>query len=52
MPCQTVSNKLEVFNLPTEFENIRKLEKFLIANCILFKKLGKDYRNYLQYTSR
>ena len=28
MPCQAVSNKLELYNLPTEFESIRKLERF------------------------
>ena len=26
-PCQSVSNKLEVFDLPTEFQSIRKLER-------------------------
>ena len=40
MPCQAVSNKLKLYNLPTEFESIRKLEKVLIAKCILFKKVA------------
>ena len=40
MPCQAVSNKLEVYNFPTVFESVRKLEKVIIAKCILFKKLG------------
>ena len=26
MPCKTVPNKLDVFNLPTEIETIRKLQ--------------------------
>ena len=33
-----VSNKLEVFDLPVQFQSIRKLEKVLIAKCLLFKK--------------
>ena len=32
--------KLELYNLPTEFESIRKLEKLLIAKRILFKKVA------------
>ena len=60
VPCQSVSNMLEVHSLPTEFENIRKLEKVLIAKRLLFKKvaiipcgqMGKSYRNYLQHNSR
>ena len=40
MPCQAVSNKLEGYNLTTEIENIRKLEKILIAKRILFKKVA------------
>ena len=40
MPYQSVSNKLEVYKLPKEFESIRKLEKFLIAKCILFKNVA------------
>ena len=60
MPCQSVSNMLEVHSLPTEFENIRKLEKVLIAKRLLFKKvaimpcgqMGKSSRNYLQHNSR
>ena len=40
MPCQAVSNKLELYNLSTEFWSIRKLEKVLIAKRILFKKIA------------
>ena len=36
--CQAVSNKLEVFDLPVEFQSIWKLEKVLITKCLLFKK--------------
>ena len=39
VPCQAVSNKLEVFNLPEEFQIICKL-KVLIGKCILFKKVA------------
>ena len=38
IPCQSVANKLEVFDLPTEFQSIRKLERVLIAKHIIFKK--------------
>ena len=38
IPCRSVSNTLEVFDLPTEFQNIRKPERVLIAKRILFKK--------------
>ena len=38
MSCQAVSNMLEVWNVPTEFENMHNLEKFLIAKHMLFKK--------------
>ena len=38
IPCQSVSNKLEVFDLPTEFQSISKLERVLIAEHIIFKK--------------
>ena len=34
MPCRTVSNKEEVYNLPTEFESIHKLK------IISFKKVA------------
>ena len=39
VPCQVVSNKLEVFDLPVKFQSIRKLEKVLIAKLLLFKKV-------------
>ena len=37
--CQVVPNKLEVFDLPVEFQSIRKLEMVLIAKRLLFKKV-------------
>lgn len=39
MPFQAISNKLEVYNFPTDFESIGKLEKVLIEKRILFKKV-------------
>ena len=39
VPCQSVSNKLEVYNFPSHFCGIRKLEKVLIAKRLLFKKI-------------
>ena len=39
IPSQSVSNKLEVFDLPTEFQSIRKLERVLIAKRVLFKRI-------------
>ena len=39
IPCQLVSNKLEVFDLTAEFQIIWKLGRVLIAKHILFKKI-------------
>ena len=39
VPCQSVSNKLEVYNFPSHFRGIRKLEKVSIAKRLLFKKI-------------
>ena len=39
VPCQSVSNKLDVYNFPSHFCGIRKLEKVLIAKRLLFKKI-------------
>ena len=39
VPCQSVSNKLEVYNFPSHFRGIQKLEKVLIAKRLLFKKI-------------
>ena len=38
IPCQAVSNKLDITFLPKEFESIYKLEKVLVSRRILFKK--------------
>ena len=37
--CQSVSNKLEVYNSPSHFCGIWKLEKVLTAKRLLFKKI-------------
>ena len=38
VPCQSVSNNLEVYNFPSHFRGIWKLEKVLIAKRLLFRK--------------
>ena len=37
IPCQSVSNKLEVFQLPSDLKNVGRLERILIARRILKK---------------
>ena len=37
--AQTVSNNLQIFELPSRFRDLRKLEKFIIARRLLFKKV-------------
>ena len=44
VPCQAVSNKLEVFDLLVEFQSIRKLEKVLIAKLIFLKNVYVSLR--------
>ena len=39
VPYQAVANRLEVFDLPVEFQTIRKLEKVLIVKRLLLKKV-------------
>ena len=39
IPCQPVSNKLSVEQLPSEFRNLERLETVLVARRILFKKI-------------
>ena len=39
VPYQSVSSKLEVYNFPSDFCGIPKLEKVLIAKRLLFKKV-------------
>ena len=39
IPCQSVSNKLQIFQLPSELRNVRRLERILIARRIVFKKV-------------
>ena len=39
IPCQAVSNKLDITFLPKEFESIHKLERVLVSRSILFKKV-------------
>ena len=38
-PCEPVRDRLEIYELPEDLKNIRRLEKVLIALRILFKKL-------------
>ena len=37
--AQTASNNLQIFELPSRFRDLRKLEKFIIARRLLFKKV-------------
>ena len=39
VPCQAVLNKLQIFDLPKDYPDIRKLEKVLVAKRLLFKKI-------------
>ena len=39
IPCQAVCNKLQLFELPNEINDLRKLEKVIISKGILFKKI-------------
>ena len=39
IPCQAVSNKLDITFLPKEFESTPKLENVLVSKRILFKKV-------------
>ena len=39
IPCQSVSNKLSVDQLPSEFRKLLHLETILVARRILFKKI-------------
>ena len=39
VPYQSVSNKLEVYNFPSHFREIRKLKKVLTAKRLLFEKI-------------
>ena len=39
IPCQSVSNKLQIFDLPDHLRDIRKLERILVAQRILFSKV-------------
>ena len=40
IPCQAVSNKLEIFNLAEKFAFVRRLEMVLVAKRIFFKKIA------------
>ena len=39
IPCQAVSNKLDITCFRKEFESIQKLERLLVSRRILFKKV-------------
>ena len=40
MSCQAVCNKLQLFQLPNNISDLRKLEKAIISRHILFKKVA------------
>ena len=40
VPCQAVWNNLQVYHLPMELANLRKLEKAIISRRLLFKKVA------------
>ena len=40
MPCHAVCNKLEIFDFPPYLPKLRRLEKELNANRLLFKKFA------------
>ena len=39
MPAQAVCNNLQIFELPSRFRDLRKLEKIIIVKRLLFKKV-------------
>ena len=39
VPCQAVANRLNVVELSKSFQDIRRLEKFLVSRRVLFKKV-------------
>ena len=39
IPSQAVCNKLETYNVPNHFDDMRLLEKVLVAQRLLFKKV-------------
>ena len=40
IPCQAVCNKLELYDLPVQFEDLNKLERALVSKRLLFKKIA------------
>jgi len=36
IPCQSVSNKLQIFDFPNELKDIGKLERILLSQRILY----------------
>ena len=40
LPCQSVSNKLALDEIPIELRSLKRLEKILISRRILFKKIA------------
>ena len=39
IPCQAVCNKLDIDEMPSELEALRKLESFLVAQRLVFQKI-------------
>ena len=48
MPCQAVYNKLQNFELPREFADLRKLEKVIIAKRLLYKRIAIMRKGHFQ----
>ena len=49
--CQSVSNNLEVYNFPSHFRGIWKLEKVLIAKRLLFREITIMPRGQIEKVS-
>ena len=43
LPCQAIVNNLYVDDVPTELENLKKLEEIIIAQGIVFEKVILSY---------
>ena len=39
VPCQAVANRINIVELPKFFQDIHRLERFLVSRRILFKKV-------------
>ena len=39
IPCQAVCNKLDIDEMPSELEALKKLESVLVAQSLVFRKI-------------